>query len=260
METKPERLTAAVYDKAFYADNVQGSLSSARAVVPIILELMPVRSAVDFGCGMGTWLCVFQEHGVDTVLGIDGGYVDRSGLLIDPALFLEHDLEQPIALARTYDLAISLEVGEHLRTASSRSFVESLTRAAPVVLFSAGIPGQGGTHHINEQWPEFWRDHFRSFGYQRLDLVRPRICLNRDVEWWYRQNIFLYSSGSACDLGRAVPVQSAGGLDPLELINARIFARFKTVSGLSLELLSAVRRSMGNRISRAIQSVRRTTP
>ena len=63
-------------------------------------------------------------------------------------------------LERKFDLAISLEVAEHLKSSSSEDFVQSLTTLAPMILFSAAIPHQGGLHHINEQWLEYWGDLF----------------------------------------------------------------------------------------------------
>ena len=49
------------YAEQFYAEQREGSLCSAREVVPLILELVNPRSVVDVGCGVGTWLSVFVE-------------------------------------------------------------------------------------------------------------------------------------------------------------------------------------------------------
>ncbi len=38
--------------------------ASAREVVPIIMELVNPKSVIDIGCGTGTWLSVFEKHGV----------------------------------------------------------------------------------------------------------------------------------------------------------------------------------------------------
>jgi len=70
--------------------------------------------------------------------------------------------------------------------------VENLTKASKVILFSAALPGQGGTNHINEQPPEFWQKKFMKFNYTQLDIIRPIIWDEPAVAWWYKQNIFLY--------------------------------------------------------------------
>ena len=73
---------ATPYDKKFYDDQADGSLRSAQAIVPLVIDLSEPRSVVDFGCGIGTWLQAFVECGVDDYLGLDGDYVDRSQLRI----------------------------------------------------------------------------------------------------------------------------------------------------------------------------------
>lgn len=183
---------ATPYDAAFYADQADGSLRSARVVAPIVADLVRPASVLDVGCGLGTWLAAFAELGVADVLGIDGDYVDRAKLRIPADRFRAVDLTDPPALGRTFDLAMCLEVGEHLPGPASAGLVRLLTDAAPAVLFSAAVPGQGGTAHINERWPAFWRALFAARGFARLDPIRPRVLRDRRVEWWYQQNAFLF--------------------------------------------------------------------
>ena len=160
---------------------------------------MAVGSVVDFGCGAGNWLSAFHENGVRDILGYDGDYVDTGNLRIDPACFVARNLEREDQVTRRFDLAISLEVAEHLPTARAAGFVDLLVRSAPAVLFGAAIPGQGGVHHVNEQWPDYWRALFAAAGYRPVDLIRPRIWGRDDVEAWYQQNTVLYGSQSFLD-------------------------------------------------------------
>jgi hypothetical protein len=102
------------------------------------------------------------------------------------------DLRHRISLARSFDLAISLEVAEHLPESRAESFVEDLTRLAPMVLFSAAIPGQGGRDHVNEQWQTYWAAMFSQHDYTLCDFLRPKIWNNRRIAYWYRQNILLF--------------------------------------------------------------------
>lgn len=182
-----------LYTESFYADQSQGSRASALEVVPLVLELLPVSSVVDVGCGVGTWLSVFRERGVSDVLGLDGTYVNPEQLLIPPTAFRAADLTTPPPLGRTVDLAISLEVAEHLPSSAADSFVAYLTTLAPCVLFSAAIPGQGGVNHVNEQWPEYWVERFDRQSFVAIDAFRSRIWHNERVQWWYAQNILLFA-------------------------------------------------------------------
>jgi len=80
------------YDRQVYEARCDGSLQSARAITPIILNYFPVRSVVDIGCGIGTWLKVFEENGVPYILGIDGPHVDQNMLVIQQEKVLAADL------------------------------------------------------------------------------------------------------------------------------------------------------------------------
>jgi hypothetical protein len=140
---------------------------------------------------------VFAEHGINDVLGLDGPYVAQSQLQIPGHQFQPADLAVPVTLDRRFDLAVSLEVAEHLPAGSARGFVRSLTLMAPVVLFSAAVPHQGGNHHINEQWPEYWARYFGEFGFIAIDCLRRQFCHNPEVEWWYAQNVLLFAGDEA---------------------------------------------------------------
>jgi SAM-dependent methyltransferase len=179
------------YPAAFYEQQSGGSLRSARRVLPHVIELLSPKSIVDVGCGVGTWLAAAQELGVSDVLGIDGPYVDRRMLQIPQESFHVADLRQPLDIGRTFELALCLEVGEHLPEHAADQLVTSLTVLAPAVLYSAAIPRQGGENHINEQWQSWWVERFRNRGYAAIDSVRNRIWNDREVEWWYVQNILL---------------------------------------------------------------------
>jgi hypothetical protein len=185
------------YDAGFYAEGRRHALQSARRLVPAILRLVPARSVVDVGCGLGTWLSVFVEHGVADVLGIDGGHVRGVGLEIAADRFLAHDLSRPLTLTRRFDLAMSLEVAEHLPAAAAAGFVAGLCALAPVVLFSAAVPSQGGVHHVNEQWPDHWARCFAAHDYMCADVLRLAFWDDPDVSWWYAQNACLYVARAA---------------------------------------------------------------
>ena len=146
------------------------------------------------GCGTGEWLSVFEEHGIEDVWGVDGGWVSKEMLEIVEERFVPLDLEQPFHMDRTFDLVVSLEVAEHLPEECANTFVDSLTRLGPVVLFSAAIPHQGGRNHINEQWPEYWAERFHDKDYVVIDCLRRRIWRNENVAKWYRQNILMFAA------------------------------------------------------------------
>jgi SAM-dependent methyltransferase len=239
------------YDSKFYAANQPGSLRSARIVVPILLEIIKPKSVIDVGCGTGTWLKAFQENGVIDIRGIDGDYVDRSKLVIDSRYFTPMDLRKPLEIEKHFDLAISLEVAEHLPTKVNRQFVKTLVSVAPIVLFSAAIPGQGGEDHRNTQWPQYWSALFAGHGYRRLDPIRFRILSDTRVESWYRQNTYLFASESAISQSPRLQEEAKRTSEcELDVIYTHILKNYQTTKGLAQELPKALWRSIVRRFLR----------
>ncbi len=185
-------MTKVSYSTEFFDEMVETNLSSARVVVPHVLELMRPSSVADIGCGEGIWLKAFMEAGVTSVQGVDGDWVEKERLQFPKQQFLVADLKEPVVLDKKYDLAVCLEVAEHLPDAASGTLVSSLTNAAPVILFSAAIPLQGGSHHVNEQWPAYWAEKFAVHGYIPVDCIRRKIWDDKKVSFFYAQNIFIF--------------------------------------------------------------------
>lgn len=180
------------YDRAYFVARQQGWTVSADAVADVLLPLFPIRSVMEAGCGTGNLLAAFRARGVADVLGLDGPNVPHDLMRLPPELVQAWDLDRLAPLPRRFDLACALEVGEHVPEAAAPLFVRLLTAAAPVVMFGAAIPGQGGPGHVNEQRQSWWAERFARDGYVAVDCVRPAIWDVPGIEWYYAQNILVY--------------------------------------------------------------------
>ncbi|HZU73372.1 MAG TPA: methyltransferase domain-containing protein [Acidimicrobiales bacterium] len=228
------------YSRDFFADTERGGLTGARLVVRNLLELLPIGSVVDLGCGTGTWLAAFVEAGVDDVTGVDGDWVPRQMLNFPVERFVAHDLGQPVRLGRGFDLAVSLETAEHLPAGAADSFVASLVGLAPVVLFSAAVPGQGGTGHVNEQWPEYWARRFGAHGYRVIDCLRPRFWHADDLASCIRQNVLLFASDLALRSNPLLADKAGRSPDyPLAVIHPEEFIKATDPGLMSLRWTAA---------------------
>jgi SAM-dependent methyltransferase len=218
------------YSKEYCGGITAGSRRSAREIIPIILELIRPQSVIDVGCGNGGWLAEFLNFGVKDILGVDGDYIAADDLQIAREKFLARNLEQPPKIKRQFDLALSLEVAEHLAPEWAETFIDSLVRLAPVVVFSAAIPCQGGIHHINEQWPEYWIKLFADRQYQVIDCLRKKIWSNDKIEWWYIQNIFIFIRQDKLDNYPKLKQELAASHDqPSDIVHPRNYIRFRDV-------------------------------
>ena len=226
------------YEQQFYETHSQGSARSAAEVLPVVLEYVQPQSVVDVGCGTGDWLAAFHRLGASDVFGVDGPWVDDALLQIPRDRFRRANLAQPVDLGRRFDLVVSLEVAEHLPPAAASTFVDSLVRLGPLVLFSAAIPYQGGTHHLNERWPTYWARLFAARGFRTIDCLRPRLWSNPSVELWYAQNMYFVAAEAAlsqwprlAEAARHLPAE------PLDLVHPRLFLQSTAFGKYPTELL-----------------------
>jgi SAM-dependent methyltransferase len=236
------------YSKSFYEVQRLASIESARVIVPLVVDLVRPTSVIDFGCGVGTWLSAFSENGVRDVRGIDGPWVDGKALLIRPEQFVAADLAKPIDPGKRFDLAISLEVAEHLRAEHAATFVESLARASPLVLFSAAIPFQGGVRHYNEQWPEYWVALFRRCGYACVDCIREKVWNDSRVQYWYAQNTLLFVDEASLEKYPKLSREAARAPLPLSLVHPKGYLGVMRYKFLALHHVVEILRMMRRRL------------
>lgn len=185
-------MTSKSYNDDFYTDHSQMSISSAEEIIPKVLDYIKPSSVIDIGCGIGTWLQVWGKFGVNDILGIDGDYINRDKLLISNDKFIATNLEHGFESLRKFDIVTCLEVAEHINESEAEMFVNSLCNLGDVILFSAAIPGQEGTLHVNEQYPNYWQNLFWKNKFVPVDCLRKKIWSNEKVSTWYKQNILFY--------------------------------------------------------------------
>lgn len=188
------------HDRAFVTPHRPTSLDSAERVVPFLISLLQPRSVLDIGCGKGSWLSIFRRNGVEDVIGCD---LRRKELRIPADRFVANDAGQHFSLDRRFDLALSIEVAEHVPAQGAQNVVDNLCAHSDVILFSAAIPNQGGPSddkHVNEQWPEYWQRFFDALGYEVIDCLRYRFWKDAKISTWYRQNLLLYVRRSILDV------------------------------------------------------------
>lgn len=164
---------------------------SATIIAQMLRSYIKPDSVIDLGCGMGFFLAAMAEHGAE-VQGVDGPWVQGLNNEIPNKFYEIHDLNQPYKNKKRYDLAVSLEVAEHLEPSRSDDFVQELTALSDHVLFSAAIPNQKGRGHINTQWQEFWAARFEIQGFRCYDPFRRRLIGIEKVSPWFTQNLLLY--------------------------------------------------------------------
>lgn len=181
-----------IYNDDFYSTYANKSNRSALVILEILMRYFKPTSMIDFGCGIGTWLAAAEVLGIQDLVGLDGPWIDQNKLLSKKIRFFETDLTKASTNNTKYDLAVSLEVAEHIEKNCADLFIKRICDSSDVVIFSAAIPNQGGAGHVNEQPQSYWIQQFESNSFVCIDLFRDEVWENNDVEFWYKQNTFLF--------------------------------------------------------------------
>ncbi|WP_254272418.1 class I SAM-dependent methyltransferase [Haloarcula marina] len=167
----------------------------AHAIADVLYEMYEPDSVIDFGCGLGRYLTGFQAHGA-TVHGVEGFSEARDHAEIPDAALTIHDLREPLELDARYDLALCIETAEHIPARFADTLVDTLTAAAPRVVFTAAPPGHKGTHHVNEAPREYWIEKFESRGFsyaaEEADRLQQSVGSKIDDAEWVADRPFVF--------------------------------------------------------------------
>jgi SAM-dependent methyltransferase len=183
-----------IYDDKFFEKNLEWNKPIAAKLVNILIDYFNPSSVVDLGCGNAEFLSEFYKKGI-LIQGYEGSCFAIKKALIDKKYIQLFDLKNKIDSPRRYDLALCLEVAEHIENKFSQRLIENLTTLSDTVVFTAAPPGQGGHFHMNEQPREFWIDIFkqRNYNYDAQITERVRNDMKKDgVLWWYCDNIMVF--------------------------------------------------------------------
>ena len=235
-----------IYDEEILRAIGPGSRRSASVVVPIVNTMLNPTSVVDFGCGDGSWLSAWYEAGVRDLVGLDDADIPREQTRVSERIE-RVDLRCEVDLRRQFDLAMCLEVGEHLPADAAQSLVSSLARHSDNLLFSAAAPGQGGVGHVNEQPPGYWIELLGNFGFRLCDVLRPLLWDDLRIQVWYRQNMLLFIRGPGVEFRGLADMKSFGGR---HVVHPEILEAYRYPKGVrpsAVQLVSAIGRAIGRR-------------
>ena len=206
------------YDANFF--KLHNNADHAQAydkLAAIVYSVLRPKSVIDVGAGCGNLLSRLYELSGQTLVYdavdapqcrqaiYDAGteipiekYWWRDLRYPQPVFPITHDNPNPglsdytrpnAVTTPPYDLAISVEVAEHLPADSAVSYLKFLTDMSDTVLFSGAVPGQGGVGHVNEQEWTYWLSFFNTFGYyydaHTTNRIREALHGKLAPIWWY---------------------------------------------------------------------------
>ena len=190
-----------IYDRAFFSEYGARNATYAAACALIAGEIhrrFSPRTVVDWGAGAGLHAAELSRLGAQ-VVAVDGAAIDPD--LCGAVHRVQADLTQPIDsedIPAHYDLALCIDVLEHIDDANSDHVLATITRGAEMVILSCAPPGQGGHHHVNEQPRRYWVAKMAALGwrYDRREtgqMERTFLTMrDRLPESWMYHNLCVY--------------------------------------------------------------------
>lgn len=187
-------LTKKFYEKTLRSDRQK----SYKMIVDYIIKniKLDLTSVIDYGCGAGWFLYYFKKTGINDIIGIEPNKTNSSvsdSSIVEDIKFL--DLTTPIHIDRKFDLAMNIEVVEHIDEKYADLVIENTTRHTDLLIFSAALPGQGGWGHINEQPFEYWEEKFNKIDFycEYVGTKHFRSYLKENkAKSWYVNNISIF--------------------------------------------------------------------
>ncbi|MDD5071590.1 MAG: methyltransferase domain-containing protein [Patescibacteria group bacterium] len=184
-----------IYDQRFFKNTIKLESSSAKAAVNILIKHFHPQSVIDIGCGAGIYLKGFSERGVK-IKGIDGSPAAKKESPVRGKIKI-YDLCRPLSLKKQFALCLCFEVAEHLPAQCAPTLVDTLTKASPLIVFTAATPGQGprSIGHINEQPREYWIEKFKAKNFildKKLTARIKKEMKTKKVVWWIAKNLMVF--------------------------------------------------------------------
>jgi hypothetical protein len=243
-----------IYTNEWYEALNTRALRSARVCIDHLWSYTQPSSVVDVGCGRGCWLKAWKEKGAVFLLGFDGNWNSQKDMVDSAIRFYQVDLNKRFTTGSKVDLCMALEVAEHLEPTSAEAFIKNLTDLSDMVLFGAAYTGQGGDNHINEQPHTYWAKQFSKYSFVPFDILRPALWADERIDYWYRQNTFLYVKSDTESFGKL----RSKGLDPMvnngfmDCIHPVLYSSKNVVVGFKThlrDLLPSLVRAIKRRVS-----------
>jgi len=184
-------------DRKFYEKTLRPDRQdSYRAISDCIVSMFHPDKVVDYGCGAG-WILYYLMHGgVDNVLGIEPNPEIEDIAPDSIKKFIQaKDLAKPVFTGFSHDVAICMEVAEHIHEVDSNQLIKNICQDAPVLFFTAAPPGQGGYSHFNEKPQSYWEKKIKREGMliDPVDTATAAGFLRKaKAKSWYIDNLMIF--------------------------------------------------------------------
>ncbi len=137
-----------------------------------------------------------------TTQGLEGSLTARNLLLVPQSLVTTHDLRTPYTTTKKFDVAVSIEVAEHIEPEHADTYLNTLTKLSDTIYLTAAPPGQAGTGHFNCQPQEYWKQKLSSKGYSYCPTITEQLKQQQKISTmkngsYLHKNLMVFKRGDA---------------------------------------------------------------
>lgn len=181
------------------------------APIRFMVDRLQPTSIIDIGCGNGIYPLLYRHLGVADVFGVDG--IAPEATVLDEKSYRQVDLQESFDAGRKFDVAVCMEVVEHLNPQTTDTAFDSIERHAErAIVFSMAEPGQPGNGHINcrtmlevlDDWADrgWYPDLNFSLGMRALSSMS-----------WFRRNIVVLTRDATEPMIAKQALQTIGSFE-----------------------------------------------
>lgn len=168
-----------------------------------LVEVIDFETHLDVGCGQGLLISALSSTHGKNCRGVEGSAaaVEFADACVREKISIA--TVEELTFTEQFDLVSCVEVLEHVAATNADAAVQFLTQSARKWLyFSAAIPGQGGTGHINCQPSIYWILAMRRHGFElaldECEALRERI-VGMEPCVWLPQNALIFRRARPLD-------------------------------------------------------------
>lgn len=194
------------YSEKYYRKHKEIDEKWATPLARLFIRTLGIRSMLDLGCGVGSYLRGALEENLSNVVGVEmNADLARPFMgAVVSTVAIQGDITKPLDLHGQFDCVLSVETGEHLQPEGTAGFIDNLKSCSSrLIVLTAAPPGQRGTQHINlrprSEWIAMITED-RQFAYQSAvveqtikTIYSSPFFINGDPPPYITRNLMIFS-------------------------------------------------------------------